>query len=341
MVKRVLIVDDHEPFRAIARELLEAAGYVVSGEAADARKPWPRSQPRRRTPCCSTCSFPTATDSRSRRRSRPRRAGRRAHLLARGGGLRPADRGLRRARLHREVEALGGGVRRPGRVMSSTARHVLADARARSATRCCSRRQSWSRVSASDGSESMPAPPGTRVAADLALSWALVAASLVVLERPRWRRARGLLAVAPHSQCWQRICNGRARMPVDARLPARTAWVALLVQLVLTFPEGRAWSRVAGGAIAAAYLATLGRAARRCVRAARLPRRALRDAAADGRRRRRSRAGDPVHRRRARRALAARAPLAALCADPHDVRRRRCWSPPWSQSLRSFSRSAG
>jgi DNA-binding NarL/FixJ family response regulator len=36
MAKRVLIVDDHEPFRAVARELLEAAGYVVSGEAADA-----------------------------------------------------------------------------------------------------------------------------------------------------------------------------------------------------------------------------------------------------------------------------------------------------------------
>jgi CheY-like chemotaxis protein len=35
MVKRVLIVDDHAPFRAVARELLEAAGYVVSGEAAD------------------------------------------------------------------------------------------------------------------------------------------------------------------------------------------------------------------------------------------------------------------------------------------------------------------
>jgi DNA-binding NarL/FixJ family response regulator len=35
MVRRVLIVDDHEPFRAIARELLEAAGYVVTGEAAD------------------------------------------------------------------------------------------------------------------------------------------------------------------------------------------------------------------------------------------------------------------------------------------------------------------
>ena len=36
MPKRVLIVDDHEPFRAVARELLETAGYVVAGEAADA-----------------------------------------------------------------------------------------------------------------------------------------------------------------------------------------------------------------------------------------------------------------------------------------------------------------
>jgi DNA-binding NarL/FixJ family response regulator len=34
--KRVLIVDDHKPFRAVARELLESAGYVVAGEAADA-----------------------------------------------------------------------------------------------------------------------------------------------------------------------------------------------------------------------------------------------------------------------------------------------------------------
>jgi DNA-binding NarL/FixJ family response regulator len=33
---RVLIVDDHAAFRAVARELLESAGYVVAGEAADA-----------------------------------------------------------------------------------------------------------------------------------------------------------------------------------------------------------------------------------------------------------------------------------------------------------------
>lgn len=36
MAKRVLIVDDHQPFRAVARELLERAGYVITGEAADA-----------------------------------------------------------------------------------------------------------------------------------------------------------------------------------------------------------------------------------------------------------------------------------------------------------------
>src|SRR5437660_697778 len=35
---------------------------------------------------------------------------------------------------------------------------------------------------------------GTRVAADVALSWALVAASVVMLERPRWRKTRWLLA---------------------------------------------------------------------------------------------------------------------------------------------------
>jgi DNA-binding NarL/FixJ family response regulator len=36
VVKRVLIVDDHEPFRTVARKLLEGAGYAVAGEAATA-----------------------------------------------------------------------------------------------------------------------------------------------------------------------------------------------------------------------------------------------------------------------------------------------------------------
>ena len=35
MPRSVLIVDDHAPFRATARELLEAEGFVVAGEARD------------------------------------------------------------------------------------------------------------------------------------------------------------------------------------------------------------------------------------------------------------------------------------------------------------------
>jgi two-component system nitrate/nitrite response regulator NarL len=34
--RRVLIVDDHAPFRALARALLEADGFTVVGEADDA-----------------------------------------------------------------------------------------------------------------------------------------------------------------------------------------------------------------------------------------------------------------------------------------------------------------
>jgi DNA-binding NarL/FixJ family response regulator len=37
MAETVLIVDDHAPFRALARALLELEGFEVVGEAADAR----------------------------------------------------------------------------------------------------------------------------------------------------------------------------------------------------------------------------------------------------------------------------------------------------------------
>jgi signal transduction histidine kinase len=99
---------------------------------------------------------------------------------------------------------------------------------------------------------------GTRVVVDLALSWALVAASLVALERARWHRARILLAATAF-----------AVLAADLQWASRHAlwtlgfllaglWGALLVQLVLTFPEGRPWSLSARVVIAGAYTATLG-----------------------------------------------------------------------------------
>jgi signal transduction histidine kinase len=99
---------------------------------------------------------------------------------------------------------------------------------------------------------------GTRVTADLALAWALVAASLVALERTRWRRSRALLAAAAFALLAADLqwTSSHALWTLGFLLEA--LWVALLVQVVLTFPEGHPWSRVALVAIVGVYAATLG-----------------------------------------------------------------------------------
>ena len=99
---------------------------------------------------------------------------------------------------------------------------------------------------------------GTRVAADLALAWALIAASLVVLERPRWRRARWLLAATPFALLGADLEWASSRAPWTLGFLLEGLWAALLVQLVLTFPEGRPWSRPARVAVFAAYTLTVG-----------------------------------------------------------------------------------
>jgi signal transduction histidine kinase len=99
---------------------------------------------------------------------------------------------------------------------------------------------------------------GTRIAADLALAWTLVAASLVVLERPRWRRARRLLAATAFGLLGADLqwASSPALWTLGFLLDG--LWAALLVQLVLTFPEGRSWSPMARVAIVGAYAVTFG-----------------------------------------------------------------------------------
>ena len=98
---------------------------------------------------------------------------------------------------------------------------------------------------------------GTRIAVDLALSWALIAASLVALERPRWRRARWLLAASSFALLAADLewASSQALWTVGFLLEG--LWVALLIQLVLTFPEGRPWSRLAHLTLVSAYTVTL------------------------------------------------------------------------------------
>ena len=100
--------------------------------------------------------------------------------------------------------------------------------------------------------------PGTRIAADLALSWALVAASIVALERPRWRRARRLLAAAGFALLGADLEWAGSHALWTLGLLLEGLWAVLLLQLVLTFPEGRPWSRTARAATVAAYAVAVG-----------------------------------------------------------------------------------
>ena len=99
---------------------------------------------------------------------------------------------------------------------------------------------------------------GTRIAADLALSWALMAASVVALERARWRWPRLLLAGASFALLAADLQWASSATLWTLGFLLGALWSALLVQLVLTFPEGRPWSRAAGVVIAGAYTATFG-----------------------------------------------------------------------------------
>ena len=99
---------------------------------------------------------------------------------------------------------------------------------------------------------------GARITVDVALSWTLVAASLVVLERPRWRRGRLLLAAAGFALLAGDLEWASSHALWTFGLLLEGLWAALLVHFCVTFPEGRPWSRKAKVAIAGAYMATLG-----------------------------------------------------------------------------------
>jgi signal transduction histidine kinase len=99
---------------------------------------------------------------------------------------------------------------------------------------------------------------GTRVATDIALSWALVAASLFSLDRSRWRRSRVLLAAAAFALLAADLQWASSSTLWTLGFLLEGLWVALLVHVVLTFPEGRAWSRAAWITTASAYAVVLG-----------------------------------------------------------------------------------
>ena len=96
---------------------------------------------------------------------------------------------------------------------------------------------------------------GSEVAVDLALCWCLVAASVVALGWARWQRARLLLALAALLVLAGDLQWFNAAGPWTVGLVLQLAWLAVMIQLVLTYPDGRPWSRPARVTILGGYLA--------------------------------------------------------------------------------------
>src|SRR5262249_23636273 len=99
---------------------------------------------------------------------------------------------------------------------------------------------------------------GARIATDLALAWALAAAFVLVMERPRWRRAGWVLAAAAFAVLGAGLEWAAWRALWTSGFLLEGVWVALVPAVVLASPEGRSWSRPARLAVAGALVVTLG-----------------------------------------------------------------------------------
>lgn len=100
----------------------------------------------------------------------------------------------------------------------------------------------------------------SRAAIDLALTWAFASAAAVALERPSTRRAGCLMAAI--ASVWFLEELQLASSPLAWTVGLLLAWlpVAMVVQLLLSFPDGQVWSPTARAVLSGAYLATVGRA---------------------------------------------------------------------------------
>ena len=98
---------------------------------------------------------------------------------------------------------------------------------------------------------------GSRITADLALAWALMTASTVLVERQRRRTTRWLLAATAFALLAADLKWAAARPIHQAGRVFEALWPALLAQLTLTFPEGRAWSPTARLTIVGTYAVTI------------------------------------------------------------------------------------
>ena len=100
----------------------------------------------------------------------------------------------------------------------------------------------------------------SRAAIDLALAWCFAAAAVLALARPSTRRAGWLMAAI--AAAWFLKDLQLTSSPPAWTAGLLLAWlpVAMVVQLVVSFPDGRVWSWPARAVLAGAFLVTVGTA---------------------------------------------------------------------------------
>jgi hypothetical protein len=100
----------------------------------------------------------------------------------------------------------------------------------------------------------------SRAAIDLALAWSFAAAAVLALARPSTRRAGWLMAAIAAAWFPEDLQLTSSALAWTAGLLLAWLPVAIVVQLVVSFPEGRVWSWPARAVLAGAYLVTVGTA---------------------------------------------------------------------------------
>jgi len=97
-----------------------------------------------------------------------------------------------------------------------------------------------------------------RAAVDLAVSWSFVGAGMLALERASLRRSGALMLAVAATWFLYDLQHSESELLWTVGWVFADVYAAVLVQLIVSFPEGRIWSPPARVLVAATYAATAG-----------------------------------------------------------------------------------
>jgi hypothetical protein len=248
MVRTVLIVDDHPSFRSTARMLLEDAGYVVVGEAADGAAGLRAARSSGPDVVLLDVNLPRRRRVR-RRGAADRRPGRRA---GRGPRLQP-----RRPRLRPAGQ--------PQRGAGSSPRPTSAARRSRSWSRegaCVARCSSWVRSAwwsiAACVWLTLSSNHLEAAGIDAAIVGTVIATYIGTGLFAWWRRPGNrvglLMVLVGFAFSLGTLQTANASLPFTLGISLSTLYLAVAVHMLFAFPHGHITSRLHRRLVAAVYV---------------------------------------------------------------------------------------